>query len=630
MSLIFEWIRQLPSILNDFTYVPRPVIGVDNMGNSYVAYVTIEPSVTDQGQSNVGRIDICVVKFDSDGGIVWYRQQPSFDTTIDDTEPAISVDPSGNVYIAYSTGGVTSGQPPTPTTLTDIVVFKLNSNGDTVWVRQNSDFNTAGQDTAPSISTDSVGNVYVAYYATDPTFPPTNYDFIVLFKLDTDGNFLWVKNNIFNTLGGNYFPSIDVDQSGNCYVAYFCDGSPASGESTVGLFDIIIFKTDTNGNVIWIRQRPSFNTSNYDYQPSLVVADNGTSYIAYHTLGGTVSGQTNTGGNDIVVFKLDSDGNSVWTKQNPSFNTIDSDSFASIGIDTLGYIYVTYSTSGVISGQTLTGTTDIVVFQLDKDGNTITTIQQPSMNTPDNNLYPSIAIDPQGNCLVAYYSQSIDQSLQNLVVFKLRNLICVAGSTQILMMDGSTKPISQITRGEMVAPNHQVARLCRERVDYSSTIDLMIFEPKCLGNRPTQQLIVTPNHPIFYQGARRPAKCFSKCPGVTNYKDQPVSCVAHLLGDQEDLYLYDLQFEHEGSYLANGLEVQSRSPCSYYGPLPKELYFDQSLYCDDHVWDSLDHLLPLDTTILEFNVIMLKNKHHKNTIESTDNHTVVITKWCER
>ena len=45
--------------------------------------------------------------------------------------------------------------------------------------------------------------------------------------------------------------------------------------------------------------------------------------------------------------------------------------------------------------------------------------------------------------------------------------------------------------------------------------------------------------------------------------------------------MWDLQFDTVGSYVANGVTVQSRHPRSYLTPMPKELYFDQNLYTDE-------------------------------------------------
>lgn len=616
MSLIYQWIQRLTSVYNEYSDAPKPSIDVDSEGNFYVAYACVNPV---SGQTNVGLIDVCVAKFDSDGNAIWFRQQPSFDTSQDDIDPDICVDLAGNVYVTYTTSGEVSGQVSTVTTA-DVVVFKLDTNGDTLWVKQATEFNTLGQDHAPSIDTDGSGNVYVAYYATNDSVS-SYYDNIILFKLDTNGNIVWVKKtDSFNTPGGNYSPSLAVDDTGNCYVAYYCDGFPASGEEVVGFYDVVVFKTDSTGELQWIRQRASFDTIEVDVRPALTIDTYGTIYVSYQTRG-TTSGQSSSGGFfDIVVFKMDTTGNVVWIKQNTIFNTDQADYATSIGIDTLGMIYVAYSTTGIVSGQTMTGTQDIAVLQMDNDGNVAMILQQPTFNTIYENVYPAITVDAQGSCGVVYYSVNPGLgetgSSQELVVFKLRNLICVHENTMILMTDGSSKPVKEIKRGDIVAPNHQVARLCPERINQCSKVSLVVFEKNALGNSPNQRLIVTPNHPIFYQNARRPAKCLANCPGVTLIENILLSQITDLFDDTSNVFLYDIQFDHEGSYVANGVEVQSRSPYSYYGPLPKELYYDTSLYSSDRVWDCMDHDLPLDNTNMEFNLIMLKNKRH----DFTDKH----------
>ena len=73
--------------------------------------------------------------------------------------------------------------------------------------------------------------------------------------------------------------------------------------------------------------------------------------------------------------------------------------------------------------------------------------------------------------------------------------------------------------------------------------------------------------------------------------------------------LYDLQFDHDGQYVAEGVILQSRSPRSDRTPLPKELYFDQSLWIEDVTWDCFDHNLKLETKEIDANFIRKKFKN---------------------
>jgi hypothetical protein len=98
-------------------------------------------------------------------------------------------------------------------------------------------------------------------------------------------------------------PSIISDSFGDIYVAYTTTGNVSGGSFTGGIYDIIVFKLDTNGNTLWTRQNNTFNTSLSDVSPSITSDLLGNVYVAYHA-DGIVSGHSNMGSTDIVVFKI--------------------------------------------------------------------------------------------------------------------------------------------------------------------------------------------------------------------------------------------------------------------------------------------------------------------------------------
>jgi hypothetical protein len=184
----------------------------------------------------------------------------------------------------------------------------------------------------------------------------------------------------------------------------------------------------------------------------------------------------------------------------------------------------------------------------------------------------------------------------------LDTVVCVAFGTHILMADGQYKPIEQIVRGESVIGydnrTFKVADINRQFVSKNSVVDIIEFKPNALGaGCPSQTLLVTPNHPIFFKGARRPAKSFKSLPNVIEHTEaKPSSILQHTTIDEMGpvYYLYDLQFDDDGSYIAEGVVVQSRSPWSNITPLSKELYYDVSRYKEETHWDGFNYPLPLD------------------------------------
>ena len=162
---------------------------------------------------------------------------------------------------------------------------------------------------------------------------------------------------------------------------------------------------------------------------------------------------------------------------------------------------------------------------------------------------------------------------------------CIGSNTNILMNNGMQKKIQDIKRGDIILSDKEyvVARVNKNEVNHDSVLDICNFSEGSIGdNIPFNKLIITAAHPIIHHEtkSRRQSIAFSNNPGVTTYKQ----CKAHevlpsiIINEEHKYYLWDLQFETVGSYFANGVLVQSRSPRSCNTPLPKELFFNQELY----------------------------------------------------
>jgi hypothetical protein len=315
----------------------------------------------------------------------WITQNPDFNTSGNEqlnyygnNERTICCDADGNVYCAYFTDGSISGGSNNGDC--DIVVFKLNTQGNLLWCKQNSVFNTAYNDITPSICCDNTG-IYITYstYGTvsGGTVPDVYWSEcnIVVFKLDMNGEFIWCKENSeFNALNDigistyNLCPLICCDNLNHIYIAYSTD-APVSGGTNIGINDIVVFKLNCDdGNLMWIKQNATFNTI-ADDEFATICCDVSGIYIAYQTYG-FASGGSNTGNSDIAIFKLNTDGDIEWIKQENNFNTTDNDCYPAICCDSdaNGYIYISYYTIGTVSGNELLNGQNIVVIQMDKNG----------------------------------------------------------------------------------------------------------------------------------------------------------------------------------------------------------------------------------------------------------------------
>ena len=90
-----EWTRQLGSSEGDYA----EGVFADSTGNAYITGLT-RGSL--DGNPNAGELDIFLAKYDTNGNKLWTRQ---LGTSESDSGLGVSVDGSGNVYVAGTTTG---------------------------------------------------------------------------------------------------------------------------------------------------------------------------------------------------------------------------------------------------------------------------------------------------------------------------------------------------------------------------------------------------------------------------------------------------------------------------------------------------------------------------------------------
>ena len=103
-------------------------VATDSSGNVYVTGYT-EGGL--DGNTNAGKADLFVVKYNSRGTKQWTKQ---LGTPSTDTANGVTTDSSGNVYVAGGTYGGLDGN--TGSGVSDLFVIKYNSSGSKQWTNQ--------------------------------------------------------------------------------------------------------------------------------------------------------------------------------------------------------------------------------------------------------------------------------------------------------------------------------------------------------------------------------------------------------------------------------------------------------------------------------------------------------------
>lgn len=435
----FLWAKQIGGANNDVGYS----IARDGAGNIYTTGTFSGTADFDPGagtynltSNSVGNGDIFISKLDALGNFLWAKQ---IGGKYYDAGNSIVLDALGNVYttgqfrdtvdfdpnagvidlIAFG-GGV------------DIFISKLDASGNFLWAKQMGGANSV--DVGNSIALDVLGNIYTTGFFTgtadfDPGAGTVNltsgtigYHDVFISKLDSSGNFVWVKQ-----MGEPYSDigySNKVDASGNVYstglflgTMDFDPGIGVSNLTSSGTSDIFISKLDAAGNFVWAK---NIGGSNDDAGYSIAIDSSGNVYTTgffkemadfdpgagTYYLTSTMNGAVYN--SDAFVSKLDASGNFVWAEN--IGGTWDTYGY-SIALDTFDNIYTTgyfkgttdFDPSTGIFNLTDTGNNDIFVHKMSQTATGIET----NTNRNDISVYPNPAnnfIDIETDLKNCYFS----------------------------------------------------------------------------------------------------------------------------------------------------------------------------------------------------------------------------------
>ncbi|HNJ64273.1 MAG TPA: SBBP repeat-containing protein [Turneriella sp.] len=216
---------------------------LDSTGNVYITGGTLGGSF--YGTNPDTNSDMYLLKYDSNGNMIWHRQVNNPGT---ERDAKLLIDGSNNVWqCGYATQGYDNNS-----TLgsTDVVLTKYNANGDKLFSRQ---YGTERNDYCGSIARDSLGNIFISG-STSGNFGGPNADLtgtssdIFLMRVDANGNMVWVKQ--FGGAAADEALVMKINSLDQIFVAGRTQ-SNLEGNTLLSAsnFDFFLMKFDTNGNL---------------------------------------------------------------------------------------------------------------------------------------------------------------------------------------------------------------------------------------------------------------------------------------------------------------------------------------------------------------------------------------------
>jgi hypothetical protein len=194
------------------------------------------------------------------------------------------------------------------------------------------------------------------------------------------------------TTGLTTAQSTVVDSSGNVYVVGNATGD-FGNQLNQGTQDTYLTKYDSAGNVVWTQMLGSAGAAS---AYSLALNPKGGVVVVGSTTGQVMQTSVSDGNNDSFVAEYDASGNQSWVKQ---IQTLNNNQAAAVSVDASGNVYVGGQVTGVIGkGQTNNGGNDAYVAKLDSKGNVV---YEQQYGSSGNDSAAATATTSDGGLLVA-------------------------------------------------------------------------------------------------------------------------------------------------------------------------------------------------------------------------------------
>lgn len=323
-----QWVKICGSTANEI-----PAYVAETYNNQFIFIGTTDSTVG-------GTLDALIYKTDSAGNFLWAK---TFGGSNSETGIKIIEMPDhGYVFtgttFSYGAGG---GDP---------YIVRTDMNGDTIFTRI---YGTPNDDIGKSISLTSDGGFILCGKRVASNGGP-NFDQAFLIRIDSMGDMMWTKS-----YGDTLFQEAQA-------VAQTADGGfiacGSRNYSNLGNYDILLFKTDSTGNIQWsktyggnsgdasyavtVNQDGSFVVSGYTnsmgYGHSLRQSAQGAFQMA-DPIEILISTAFNPGDDSTNVFlmKTDANGDTIWTRSYG--DSLLDEAFLSVKTPDEGFILAGYS-----------------------------------------------------------------------------------------------------------------------------------------------------------------------------------------------------------------------------------------------------------------------------------------------
>ena len=251
------------------------------------------------GITNKGHTDAIIVKYDSEGNMLWQKNWG--DTLTDSFYYSTKV--NNDNFIAV-------GSKKTSDVTFKAIIIKYDKDGTILWEKE---WGGSQVDVFYSVAqTKDNGFIVVGDSKSNGTDTSPNVDKAkgIIIKYDSEGNLIWERE--WGGLLEEHLCSVVVTENNEFLIIGDSKSTDIPNITNAGNKDGIILKYDNNGNLLFEK---SWGGNLDEYFPTVALAEKENFIVTGCTNSTNIEGLTNKGDCDAIILKYDKNGKLLW-KQN--------------------------------------------------------------------------------------------------------------------------------------------------------------------------------------------------------------------------------------------------------------------------------------------------------------------------
>ncbi len=322
----------------------------------------------------------------------WYwttTEVVSTDSTGESDRPSLATDSVGTVHIAWQDVTDYDGSEADM----DIFYKRWDSSSSAWTTTEVVSTESTGHSYNPSLAVDTLGNVHIAWQdATDYAGAGTEYD--IFYKRWDSSSSAWTTTEVVSTesTDESYYPSLAIDSAENVHIAWY-DWIDFDSR------DIFYKRWDSSSSAWTTTEVVSTESTGNSYNPSLATDVAGNVHIGWYD----ETNYDSSGTDNDIFYKCWNDSISTWTTTEVVSTESTGHSYRpSLATDATGTIHITWYDWTDYDGAGGTEP-DIFYKRWDVSTSVWTTTEVVSTESTGHSYIPSLVVDDEENVYIGWY-----------------------------------------------------------------------------------------------------------------------------------------------------------------------------------------------------------------------------------